>query len=345
MPRTRGVWRMPSARSRRRGRWLGLATALLTVAAVVVVAELVSRATGHRPRTRLERPDPRMYAPDPLLGWRPVPGRYTFGPYVPGGTPAPVTIRPDGARAAAPEPPTGRPSLLLLGCSFTLGWGVSDDETWAWRIQELRPDLEVVNRGAAGYGTVQALLLLEALLRDGKRPRHVLYGDIGAELRNIAAPMWLAMLTATGQTAATPYGTLGANGELVRHPPAAYPSFPLHDRLASVAVLERAWADTRHGGREATARPVTERAIVEMAERCRAAGIGFSLVILELREPARSARLTFARAHGIDVIDCNADRVPGDSVPGEGHPNGTLHRRWGDCVAAALAQRLPRTDR
>jgi hypothetical protein len=320
---------------------LALATALVTLLALVGMVEVLSRATGHRPRVMVRRPEPTIHVRDPVLGWRPVPGRYEFGPYAPGGAPVTVTIRPDGARAAAADPPTGRPSLLLLGCSFTMGWAVSDAETWAWRVQELRPDLEVVNHGVAGYGTVQALLLLEALLRSDHPPRRVLYGDIGAELRNIASPMWLAMLTATGSTAATPYCTLGRDGRLERHPPAAYPTFPLHDRLASVAVLERAWANFRHGGREATAQSVTELVIAEMAERCRMAGVGFSLAILTLPDPVRRARLDFARARGIDVIDCDAKLAPSDSVPGEGHPNASAHRRWGDCIATALASRLP----
>ena len=80
--------------------------------------------------------------------------------------------------------------MLLVGCSFTMGWAVADDETWAWRLQELRPDVEVVNRGVGGYGTLQSLLLLEQLLgRDGQRPARVLYGfiDHGLAQRRRAA--------------------------------------------------------------------------------------------------------------------------------------------------------------
>jgi hypothetical protein len=130
----------------------------------------------------------------------------------------------------------------------------------------------------------------------------------------------------------------------VWHSPAAYPSWPLHDRLASVALLESTWVNFRDGGRTAMAQSVTERLIAQIADRCREAGVDFSLVILMLAEPARQSRLAFARAHGIDVIDCNVTTSLSDLVPGEGHPNGSVHRRWGDCIATALATRWPPGD-
>src|SRR5947207_8726652 len=119
-----------------------------------------------------------MHVPDPVLGWRPIPGRYDREPYVPGGRAIHVTFRPDGARDSGGDHRAGKPDVLLVGCSFTMGAAVSDDETWAARLQELRPDVEIVNRGLGGYGTFQSLLLLEQLLaREGpSRPRRVLYG-------------------------------------------------------------------------------------------------------------------------------------------------------------------------
>lgn len=43
------------------------------------------------------------------------------------------------------------------------------------------------------------------------------------------------------------------------------------------------------------------------------------------------------------VIDCNQSLTQADIVPGEVHPNGVVHRRWAECVAAAFAEpgRLP----
>jgi len=224
-----------------------------------------------------------------------------------------------------------------------MGWAVSDDQTWAWRLQELRPDLEVVNHGVGGYGTLQSSMLLDEVLRreERERPGRVLYGFIDHAGRNIASPLWLWALSFNTRAAATPYCTLTPEGRLERHPPEAYPSFPFHEQLALVALLEKSWLDWRARPRAGMGPAVTQRLISEMAERCRAAGVGFSLVMLHLPDAKKAVYAAYARDHGIDVIDCNQPRY--DPVPWDPHPNAAAHHRWGDCIAAALAApgRLP----
>jgi hypothetical protein len=326
-------------------RWLlAAATVVLSSLVALAIAEVAARASGHGPRLPIAKPEPPIHAPDPVLGWKPVPGEYAFGPYSPGAAPVRVTIRPDGARAAGPNPPGGRPEVVLVGCSFTMGWAVSDDQTWAWRLQELRPDVEVVNRGVGGYGTLQSLIVLEQMLDGaGPRPAWVLYGFIDHGWRNVAAPYWLWALSLNQNTVATPYATIGPDGGLLRHAPEAYPSLPLHGSLASVALLENAWMRRRADGRQKMAAPVTERLLDAMAELTRSAGVGFSVVMLNVPGKVEKAYGDYARLHGIDVIDCDQQFGREDIVPGEVHPNGPAHQRWGDCIAKALSdpQRLP----
>lgn len=50
--------------------------------------------------------------------------------------------------------------ILLLGDSFTFGDEVSDNETYAYYLQEMLPQVEVINMGVHGYGHDQMLLLL-----------------------------------------------------------------------------------------------------------------------------------------------------------------------------------------
>ena len=142
---------------------------------------------------------------------------------------------------------------------------------------------------------------------------------------------------------ATPYCTLTPEKRLERHPPQAYPSVPLHEYLASVTLLEGKLLQRQTDSRWKMAVPVTELLLEEMAEQCRAAGIGFSLVVLQLPAKVKQIYERFARDHQVDMIDCNRELTVADIVPGEVHPNAQVHRQWGDCIAAALADpaRLP----
>jgi hypothetical protein len=202
-----------------------------------------------------------------------------------------------------------------------------------------------VNHGVGGYGTLQSLLLLERLARDERqRPVRVLYGFIDHSLRNVAAPLWLWALSFNEPPAATPYCTLGPDGALVQHAPEAYPSLPLHGHSALVALLEKNLAAWQARRRTADPMRVTQLLLQEMNDRTRAAGIGFSVVLLHVPDGVRAIYGGFARDHGIDVIDCNRPTLtPADIVPGEVHPNGAVHRGWAECIAAALADptRLP----
>lgn len=321
------------------------ATVVLVLGVSLGGVEIAARLYGRQPRRPVSRPEPVMHTPDPVLGWKTVPGTYVLGPYVEDGGTITMTIRPDGARANGAPAAPNRPSVLVLGCSFTIGWAVADNETWSARIQELRPDLNVINRGVAGYGTYQSLLLLERLLADEhQRPAWVLFGDIGHDLRNVGSHMWVAMLADTRSTVATPYCIMRTNGTLQCNPPQSYPSLPLHEHLASVALLEKLWAGWRFADRAHTSpRQVTERLLVEMAALTQRYGVRFSDVVLTLDEHVKRGRLAFAAQNKIDAIDCDQRLSPTLTVPGEGHPNARAHQRWGDCVAAALSQpqRLP----
>src|SRR5262249_12408647 len=63
---------------------------------------------------------------------------------------------PSSVRVSRADP--GAPTALFIGCSFTQGWAISDQETFPWGVQEHFPAARVLNAGTAGYGTYQSLL-------------------------------------------------------------------------------------------------------------------------------------------------------------------------------------------
>jgi hypothetical protein len=62
----------------------------------------------------------------------------------------------------------GVPRVLVLGDSFTFGWGVLDDEPYPQRTEQLLRarglDVEVINAGIPGYNTEQEAALLDELM-------------------------------------------------------------------------------------------------------------------------------------------------------------------------------------
>lgn len=325
----------------RRGRRLAALVASLLGA--LLAAEVVLRASGvtpYAPRASIAN-EPQLHAPDPILGWRTVPGSYTLPPYVPGGAAARVTVLDDGSRATGPTPPGARDVLWLVGCSFTFGWAISDDATAAWQLQRLLPGVHVVNRGVNAYGTYQVLLLLEERFARGERPQRVVYGfhEVHEE-RNVATPRWLRTLdeNASRGNVGVPYVTLDATGALQRHDAVRYPAWPLRAQLATVAFLERVFADSSGRERGAEARRVTESLLLAIRDLCKAHGVPFEVVLLQARPAVAKHYARFLRQNGVPVADCIVPIPPEARVPGEGHPNGAVHARWAACMARALGR-------
>lgn len=66
-----------------------------------------------------------------------------------------------------------RPIIYLMGCSFTYGMGVDDDETFTALLQK-DTNVNFLNFGVPGYGTVQSILQLENEVQKGHIPDMVI---------------------------------------------------------------------------------------------------------------------------------------------------------------------------
>ncbi len=101
---------------------------------------------------------------DPELGWCYIPNRSVVQEF--GDEKREVAMHFDelGSRVRAPgvrHDPTA-PTVLFVGCSYTMGHGLPYEETFVGRLESM-PDFpfQVVNFGVQGYGTDQSLLLLK----------------------------------------------------------------------------------------------------------------------------------------------------------------------------------------
>jgi len=323
---------------------LWIVAAAITAIAAVVAGETLLRLGGERPWRCNPSKQTIVHEADQELGWRSRSGRHLLTPYAVGASSAHMTVLPDGARTTGRAPAGADSEIVLVGCSFLQGWGISDWETCPWRMQRKLPHTRVANYGTSGYGTYQSLLVLERLpsARPSASRRIVLYGFIEEhEDRNIAHALWMMLQaeSSTNGSVAMPYCTLDARGTLVRHSPESYPQWPLRGWLATVALLQRAYAVFEGRIRATQARPVTEQLLLEMQRSTVRAGVEFAVVLLHFRAEAKDHYTRFLRDHGIDTIDCDFPLTRSMVIPGDVHPNGAMHAHWAACILRALAER------
>jgi len=104
---------------------------------------------------------------DAVLGWRGKPGitrRFRRPQFD-----ARIVHDAAGWRAPLPlAPPAAPRRVLVLGDSFTWGWGVAQGEVYTDHLQRARPDAAIANRGVNGFGTAQEYLLLRQELAAGR---------------------------------------------------------------------------------------------------------------------------------------------------------------------------------
>lgn len=328
---------------------------IVTLTMMLALSEVALRLAGKSPWEDSGRTDdPVMHEPDAVLGWRSKAGNYEVPPRVESGEATRLTFLENGRRVTSRKSATpdgeanGIPELILVGGSFTQGWAISDDETFAWKLQERFPNLEVKNYGTGGYGTYQALLTMRRVLPQQESPKLVVYGFIGAHtLRNVAPSRWMKALSSHSSRGHVyvPYVTVGPDGQLVNHEPEAYINLPLRQYLATVTFIEETIMWLRDGlgdsNRTYQSRAATEQLLLEMRDTANHYGVELAVVDLGTTDPSRAAHYReFLKGNGILAINCSFDLKPEYTVPGDGHPNDAMNTRYADCIAAGIAEKL-----
>lgn len=305
--------------------------------------EIIARLKHYEPFRyfKLDLKEPTMYKPDPVLGWTAKAGKYLAPPYVQSGASSQYTFFRDSSRATSEKSAPANYEIVLIGCSFTLGWAVSDSDTFGWKLQTEFPFLRVGNFGMGGYGTYQSLLLLRRLFNQGVKPRVVIYGfNIFHEGRNIANPNWLKHLTQYSKRGhvAIPYCSLNERGQLVEHPAMRWPKFPLQQYFAFPELLIKFYyalkVDTFRGFQNKM--KITKKLLIEMRNLTKEHDAKLIVVMMSGEKNNRMLYFNFLRDHEVEVIDAPWLMTEDYRVPGEEHPNGKAHSLWADEIAKYL---------
>jgi len=280
-----------------------------------------------------------LHEPDPMLGWVNKPGHCVLPPHLPGGAEREVTVLPDHSRTTGAKSDAAADRVDFLGCSVTNGYGLSDADTFAWKLQQAHPELHFVNFGTAAYGTYQSLLRMEKALAESPPPKLVLYGFITQhEARNVATYDWLRGLALNAERGhvAPPYVTLGPGDTLERHAPESFSVWPLADRLVVVRLANDAYMHLATWSRSDEGAEATRRLIAAMARAARARSTPFAVVFFLTQEGKRQEYVDSFRKNEIAYLDCVQPLDEPNRIPGEGHPNGQLNSVWAQCISAKL---------
>jgi hypothetical protein len=328
---------------------LVMTTVLLTAALALALGEGMARLAGvsvfHARGTAYIG----WAKPDPILGWRNHPGVF------PADEPPHelMTFLPDGSRVTGTpvtsmHSASGRPNVLIVGCSFAEGYGVRDDESLAWLLQKRFPDLRIWNFGTPGYGTYQSLLLLrEAIEQRHIHPAAVIYGLVPFHAeRNVLTYGMLDAFRAFGADRFSPPHAEMASGTLRYFPPFIVTNWPLEEHSALVTLLHRTDLRVRLAKREKDEVEVTDlllEKMKELADREKA-----PLLVADLwnggspgPEALRSITKSM-REEGIEQMDVTyggtETRPELLHVGGSGHPGVAIHAWWADKIGDWLAR-------
>jgi hypothetical protein len=133
---------------------------------------------------------------DVELGYKPLPGRYriTFSRPVRGSSNwqrirVNMTQMSDGTRWTGQCERNSSATVYIFGDSFTAGFGVNDEQTFSFLLQQARKDLCVKLFAVEGYGVTQSFILFNKLRNQIKSSDIIIlgYADFGLD-RTMVAP-------------------------------------------------------------------------------------------------------------------------------------------------------------
>jgi hypothetical protein len=334
----------------RRRAALAAGTALVTLLVCVAIGEGLARLTEqHDFKVRVRQPEAatRWSRPDPVLGWRSNPGVSPAHE----GPRENMTILPDGSRSTGTPADASGPTVLIVGDSYSEGYGLRDDEAFAWLLQQRFPRLRILNFGTPGYGTYQSLQLLRELLDERHlRPALVIYGFVPFHAgRNVLTYYHLNAFRAVGGNRFSPPHVELRDGRLVEFPPIAVPSWPAEESSALVALAHNAELRLRLGDRESQQEEVTVRLIRDMDAFVKQHGARFLVATLsEDGPPGHDAYERMAHAirdAGIEEVNVayrgTETRPDKLRVPGGLHPGVAVQTWWTEQLGDWLAGQLP----
>lgn len=304
----------------------------------LIGCEIILRARGFKPYTPVElnikiEPGGKLFCPHPTLGYAHLPGKFKVT--LKGGYSFELTHLTNGLRATRPlnQTPAGDKSIWIMGCSFTHGWSLNDNQTYPWLVQDALTNYDVLNFGVNGYGTVQALFQFREYLKSLKKPAIVVltYAYFHDE-RNTFLRSWRKAIVPYNKlgTISPPYARFDKNGNIAFYTnPAIYNEFPFQRYSALIHFIEQKYNELED--RKVKSHQVTKAVIEIFANECKQKGIEFVLASIT-RGNINADVLEFCKKRGIKAVDISVSLSDpkNRNLPYDDHPGVLAHRQYAE---------------
>lgn len=273
------------------------------------------------------------YIGDSLLGIQLVPGRFEIT--LNDAINFEVEHTPLKRRKTCNQPLKEKADVLFMGCSFTYGYGVNDNQTFTSILQTSDTTFRYENLGVIGYGTVQSLLQLKQQIKSDSIKAvilnfssfHLMRNNLGLNYRkNLKLGYARASNHIENQMkiARFPYllNKIPHDSIYYEHWDEIYKNWPGREWLASINWLQTQFESIKENKEEA--RIVTINLIKSMAAICEANHIAFGLVCLDSTEETEAIQKKIPSINWLNVEfdfnDTSLTHLPYDSHPNqEGH--------------------------
>jgi hypothetical protein len=317
---------------------LGLLVA--SVAISLAAAEGALRALGYQPFVAVEQKSAEAAAPlssttqfDPELGWvlRPSSVVEMWN--------GPMSVWADSTRVTRPVEHTGAPThAAVLGCSYTQGPWLADNESLGWLLQQRLPLLDVRSYATEGYGSYQSLLALRRHFARAKKPTSVVIYALGSfhGIRDRASRSWVADLKSRGRLVAfiPPHADADRDGVLAEFPSRQVESWRISEISALAHLVQKAYVSQLLVAADEPRNELRTQlaSIRTMHDLSRQNGARFLVAVIFARDEFKKEMLPRLSRHRIEYADCSPATVPA------AHPDAFWTYRHAACIRSAVAR-------
>lgn len=281
-------------------------------------------------RTFIVEPDIKVFIPHPQYGFAMQPGQFHINQadqlkWI-------STHDENGYRITTDSIDTNKPEIWIFGCSFTYGWGVNDNETYPWLLQDAIPEYTIRNYGVGAYGTLQSLLQLQDELATGKKPTLVLLAYLPFhDQRNTGSRLWTRVIASHEKltTLQYPYARIKENKLTYSSLQLVYRDFPGNSWSRTsqfVELVYNALQDMQCHNQEVTALLLEKIKLV-----CANNNVPLLLCALDNSLTTQEA-FNALSTKGFKTLDIGLDLSSPQYtfLPIDPHPNQVAHKHYAD---------------